>query len=65
MLLSGGSVMRQPEGFTLIDHHLGGDTGTPNQPYPGISKGPVMSINFGTTAWSQITIIDVRKGVDP
>jgi prepilin-type N-terminal cleavage/methylation domain-containing protein/prepilin-type processing-associated H-X9-DG protein len=36
-------------GTADIDHHIGGDTGTPNDPYPGVSKGPVMSTNFGAT----------------
>jgi prepilin-type processing-associated H-X9-DG protein/prepilin-type N-terminal cleavage/methylation domain-containing protein len=39
-------------GTADIDHQIGGDTGTPNIPFPGISKGPVMSIDFGATLTS-------------
>jgi hypothetical protein len=34
-------------GSADTDHHINGDNGIPNPPYPGLSKGPVMSINFG------------------
>ena len=34
-------------GTADTDHHIGGDAGLPNDPFPGTSKGPVMSINFG------------------
>ena len=34
-------------GSADTDHHIGGDTGTPNDPFKGLSKGPVMAINFG------------------
>lgn len=36
-------------GTADIDHQIGGDSGVPNPPFPGISKGPVMSIDFGAT----------------
>jgi prepilin-type N-terminal cleavage/methylation domain-containing protein/prepilin-type processing-associated H-X9-DG protein len=36
-------------GTADIDHQIGGDSGVNNIPFPGISKGPVMSINFGAT----------------
>jgi prepilin-type N-terminal cleavage/methylation domain-containing protein/prepilin-type processing-associated H-X9-DG protein len=37
-------------GTADIDHHIGGDNAVPNDPFPGqMSKGPVMSINFGAT----------------
>ncbi len=29
------------------DHHIGGAAGTNNPPLPGVSKGPVMAINYG------------------
>jgi|SRR5947209_2792538 len=31
------------------DHHIKGDNAITNQPYPGMSKGPVMSIDFGAS----------------
>jgi prepilin-type N-terminal cleavage/methylation domain-containing protein/prepilin-type processing-associated H-X9-DG protein len=34
-------------GSADTDHHINGNNGVPNAPYPGMSKGPVMSINFG------------------
>lgn len=34
-------------GSADTDHQIAGDSGIPNQPFPGTSKGPVMSINFG------------------
>ena len=34
------------------DHHIRGDNAVGNQPYPGMSKGPVMSIDFGTSLTS-------------
>ena len=34
-------------GTADTDHHIGGDSGTPNDPFPGLSKGPVMAINYG------------------
>jgi prepilin-type N-terminal cleavage/methylation domain-containing protein/prepilin-type processing-associated H-X9-DG protein len=34
-------------GSADTDHHIGGDNGVASPPYPGMSKGPVMSINFG------------------
>jgi prepilin-type N-terminal cleavage/methylation domain-containing protein/prepilin-type processing-associated H-X9-DG protein len=42
-------------GSADTDHHIAGDSGVPNPPFPGLSKGPVMSINFGATL---ITIQD-------
>jgi prepilin-type N-terminal cleavage/methylation domain-containing protein/prepilin-type processing-associated H-X9-DG protein len=36
-------------GTADIDHQIGGDSGIPNPPFPGVSKGPVMSIDFGAT----------------
>ncbi len=36
-------------GTADIDHQIAGDSGVPNTPFPGTSKGPVMSINFGAT----------------
>jgi prepilin-type N-terminal cleavage/methylation domain-containing protein/prepilin-type processing-associated H-X9-DG protein len=36
-------------GTADTDHHIGGDSGVPNDPFPGLSKGPVMAINFGAT----------------
>jgi prepilin-type N-terminal cleavage/methylation domain-containing protein len=36
-------------GTADIDHQIGGDSGVPNPPFPGLTKGPVMSINFGAT----------------
>jgi prepilin-type N-terminal cleavage/methylation domain-containing protein/prepilin-type processing-associated H-X9-DG protein len=36
-------------GSADTDHHIAGDDGAPNPPFPGLSKGPVMSINFGTS----------------
>jgi len=34
-------------GSADTDHHIGGNNGINNPPYNGLSKGPVMSINFG------------------
>jgi prepilin-type N-terminal cleavage/methylation domain-containing protein/prepilin-type processing-associated H-X9-DG protein len=34
-------------GSADTDHHINGNPGVPNPPYPGLSKGPVMSINYG------------------
>jgi len=34
-------------GTADIDHHIKGDNAINNQPFPGMSKGPVMSIDFG------------------
>jgi prepilin-type N-terminal cleavage/methylation domain-containing protein/prepilin-type processing-associated H-X9-DG protein len=34
-------------GSADTDHHINGNPGTNNPPFPGLSKGPVMSINFG------------------
>jgi prepilin-type processing-associated H-X9-DG protein len=34
-------------GSADTDHHINGDSGANNPPYPGLSKGPVMSINYG------------------
>jgi prepilin-type processing-associated H-X9-DG protein/prepilin-type N-terminal cleavage/methylation domain-containing protein len=34
-------------GSADTDHHIGGNSGVKDPPYPGLSKGPVMSINFG------------------
>ncbi len=31
------------------DHHIRGDNAVDRQPFPGVSKGPVMSIDFGVT----------------
>ena len=36
-------------GTADIDHHIRGDNAVTNPPYPGMSKGPVMSIDFGAT----------------
>jgi prepilin-type N-terminal cleavage/methylation domain-containing protein/prepilin-type processing-associated H-X9-DG protein len=35
-------------GSADTDHHIGGDSGAAFDPFPGLGKGPVMSINFGT-----------------
>lgn len=35
-------------GTADTDHHIRGDNAVSNQPYPGMTKGPVMSIDFGT-----------------
>jgi len=34
-------------GSADTDHHIAGNNGLNNPPYQGLSKGPVMSINFG------------------
>jgi prepilin-type processing-associated H-X9-DG protein/prepilin-type N-terminal cleavage/methylation domain-containing protein len=34
-------------GTADTDHHIKGDNALNNQPYPGMSKGPVMSIDYG------------------
>lgn len=34
-------------GTADTDHHIRGDSAVANQPYPGMSKGPVMSIDYG------------------
>jgi prepilin-type processing-associated H-X9-DG protein/prepilin-type N-terminal cleavage/methylation domain-containing protein len=34
-------------GTADTDHHIKGDNAVNNPPYPGLSKGPVMSIDFG------------------
>lgn len=34
-------------GSADTDHHIRGNNGVPQDPYPGLSKGPVMSIDFG------------------
>jgi prepilin-type N-terminal cleavage/methylation domain-containing protein/prepilin-type processing-associated H-X9-DG protein len=34
-------------GSADTDHHINGNNGVPNPPFPGLSKGPVMAINFG------------------
>jgi prepilin-type N-terminal cleavage/methylation domain-containing protein/prepilin-type processing-associated H-X9-DG protein len=34
-------------GAADADHHVGGASATGNKPFPGISKGPVMAINYG------------------
>jgi prepilin-type N-terminal cleavage/methylation domain-containing protein/prepilin-type processing-associated H-X9-DG protein len=54
------------------DHHIRGDDGIKNQPYVGMSKGPVMSIDFGTSisgvtdGTSQTFLFhEVRIGVSP
>jgi prepilin-type N-terminal cleavage/methylation domain-containing protein/prepilin-type processing-associated H-X9-DG protein len=36
-------------GTADTDHHIQGDNAEPRDPYPGMSKGPVMSIDFGAT----------------
>jgi prepilin-type N-terminal cleavage/methylation domain-containing protein/prepilin-type processing-associated H-X9-DG protein len=36
-------------GTADIDHHIKGDNGLTNSPYPGMTKGPVMSIDFGAS----------------
>jgi prepilin-type N-terminal cleavage/methylation domain-containing protein/prepilin-type processing-associated H-X9-DG protein len=36
-------------GTADIDHHIRGDNAVDRDPYPGLSKGPVMSIDFGAT----------------
>jgi prepilin-type processing-associated H-X9-DG protein len=53
------------------DHHIGGNSGTPNTPFRGVSKGPVMAINYGArivdiTDGSSNTIMvdEVRVGVN-
>jgi prepilin-type N-terminal cleavage/methylation domain-containing protein/prepilin-type processing-associated H-X9-DG protein len=53
------------------DHHIGGNAGTQNTPFPGISKGPVMAINYGAR-FADITdgtsntfmVHEVRGGVN-
>ena len=34
-------------GTADIDHHIKGDNAVDRDPYPGLSKGPVMSVDFG------------------
>jgi prepilin-type processing-associated H-X9-DG protein/prepilin-type N-terminal cleavage/methylation domain-containing protein len=34
-------------GSADTDHHINGNNGVNNPPFPGLSKGPVMAINFG------------------
>jgi prepilin-type processing-associated H-X9-DG protein len=34
-------------GTADTDHHIKGDNAVNNQPYPGMTKGPVMSIDYG------------------
>jgi prepilin-type N-terminal cleavage/methylation domain-containing protein/prepilin-type processing-associated H-X9-DG protein len=34
-------------GSADTDHHINGNNATNDPPYPGLSKGPVMAINFG------------------
>jgi prepilin-type N-terminal cleavage/methylation domain-containing protein/prepilin-type processing-associated H-X9-DG protein len=34
-------------GTADTDHHIDGNDGASNKPFPGLSKGPVMAINFG------------------
>jgi prepilin-type N-terminal cleavage/methylation domain-containing protein/prepilin-type processing-associated H-X9-DG protein len=34
-------------GSADTDHHINGNNGIKNPPFPGLSKGPVMAINFG------------------
>jgi prepilin-type processing-associated H-X9-DG protein len=59
-------------GSADTDHHIGGDSAVPQPPFPGTSKGPVMSINFGATLTtipdgSSTTFLmhEVRIGVNP
>jgi prepilin-type N-terminal cleavage/methylation domain-containing protein/prepilin-type processing-associated H-X9-DG protein len=59
-------------GSADTDHHIGGDSGTLITPFPGLSKGPVMSINFGATlntipdgTSSTFMVHEVRIGVTP
>jgi prepilin-type N-terminal cleavage/methylation domain-containing protein/prepilin-type processing-associated H-X9-DG protein len=59
-------------GSADTDHHIGGNSAVPRPPFPGISKGPVMSINFGATLTtipdgSSTTFLmhEVRIGVNP
>lgn len=54
------------------DHHINGDNGVPNDPFPGMSKGPVMAINFGTSlprildgTSNTFLVHEVRVGVSP
>jgi prepilin-type N-terminal cleavage/methylation domain-containing protein/prepilin-type processing-associated H-X9-DG protein len=59
-------------GTADIDHQIAGDSGVPNPPFPGLSKGPVMSINFGAKLQTipdgtstTFLVHEVRIGVNP
>lgn len=43
-------------GTADTDHHIRGDNAVNNPPYPGMSKGPVMSIDFG------VRLTDISDG---
>ena len=60
-------------GSADIDHHIKGDNGVPNPPYPNqLSKGPVMAIDFGARPKDIVdglaftfAVHEVRVGVSP
>jgi prepilin-type processing-associated H-X9-DG protein/prepilin-type N-terminal cleavage/methylation domain-containing protein len=59
-------------GSADTDHHINGNPGVPNPPYPGMSKGPVMAINYGCRLTDVVdgtstTFLfhEVRIGVSP
>jgi prepilin-type N-terminal cleavage/methylation domain-containing protein/prepilin-type processing-associated H-X9-DG protein len=59
-------------GTADTDHHIGGDSAVPQPPFPGLSKGPVMSINFGVTlttipdgSSNTFLVHEVRIGLNP
>jgi prepilin-type N-terminal cleavage/methylation domain-containing protein/prepilin-type processing-associated H-X9-DG protein len=58
-------------GTADIDHHIKGDNAVNNPPYQGMTKGPVMSIDFGATlpgipdgTNSTFLLHEVRVGVN-
>jgi prepilin-type N-terminal cleavage/methylation domain-containing protein/prepilin-type processing-associated H-X9-DG protein len=58
-------------GTADTDHHIRGDNAVSNPPYPGMSKGPVMAIDFGASipriadgTSSTFLLHEVRIGVN-